>query len=65
MKKLKLKMDTLAVATFTTGERAKIASRGTMRGHDEEVITQRCLTGTETYTCPTSAASCPTCTIAG
>lgn len=50
MKKLKLDLDALAVASFATGGQA--ALRGTMRGHDSH------LTGTETYRCPTP--TCPT-----
>jgi hypothetical protein len=59
MKKLKLDVDTLAVASFATGD-GSAAMRGTMRGHESH------LTGTDTYrcptpTCPTWAATCLTC----
>jgi hypothetical protein len=59
MKKLKLEMDALEVTTFTTAARRETVARGTLYAH--AVKTFPCLTGTETYTCPTSAATCPTC----
>lgn len=65
MKKLKLDMDTLAVTSFTAGERTEVAMRGTLRGHDAgPVVSGICLTGTETYTCPTSVRTC-LCAIGG
>jgi hypothetical protein len=56
MKKLKLDMDALEITTFTAGTRMEPSPRGTLQAH--EAITYRCLTGTETYTCPTTPSTC-------
>lgn len=64
MKKLKLDAESLTVTTFTAGVRPEMVLRGTLRGHDAGLpATIPCLTGTETRTCPTSAATCPACAI--
>lgn len=52
MKKLKLDVDRLDVASFATSAAEQIAARGTLHGHESH------LTGTETYRCPTP--TCPT-----
>ena len=64
MKKLTLEMDALAVTAFTTGKRMETSARGTLRGHEAALqVSFPCLTGTETYTCPTTPATCLTCDI--
>lgn len=65
MKKLKMDVDALAVDSFTAGQRTDVATRGTLRGHEAAAqVSFPCLTGTETYTCPTSVRTC-LCAIGG
>ena len=65
MKKLKLDTDALAVSSFTAGPWQEPGARGTLRGHEAgPPASIPCLTGTETYTCPTSVRTC-LCAIGG
>jgi hypothetical protein len=62
MKKLTLDMDALEITTFTAGTRMESPRRGTLRAHEAAAqVSFPCLTGTETYTCPTTPATCLTC----
>jgi hypothetical protein len=61
MKKLKLELDTLAVDSFAPDERTDAVLRGTLRAH-EAAVTDRCLTGTETVTCPV-VGTCLVCRV--
>ena len=56
MKKLTLDLETLDVASSATGD-ARVSGHGTVRAHESV------LTGTETYRCPTWAATCATCEV--
>jgi len=65
MKKLKLELEALEVSTFTAGTRPETVLRGTLHGHVAgPPASFPCLTGTETYTCPTSVRTC-LCAIGG